>query len=67
MIMNRKQQHNSISNIKFPMNTALIFKEQEIGKGLKKKRAYPNLITQYNILKGMIIIVTKTTNKIYIT
>jgi hypothetical protein len=60
---------NSISNIKsiIPIHTALIFKEQAKVKepGLRE-RAYTSLITQYKILKGMILFDTKKSNKIYI-
>ena len=46
------------SNIKFPMHTALIFKEQTRVKGLREKY-YLNLTTLCNTLKGMIFFVTK--------
>jgi hypothetical protein len=51
-----------------PMHTALIFKEQAKVKDIGlRERAYPNLITQYNILKDMIFFVTNMTTKICIT
>jgi hypothetical protein len=53
-------ENNSISNIKLRIatHTALIFKEQAKVKGLREMAKY-NLITQYNILKGMIFFATK--------
>jgi hypothetical protein len=38
-----RSENNSISNIKFPMHTALIFKEQEKvrNKGIKRKGLSP--------------------------
>jgi hypothetical protein len=57
-------ENNSISDTKSttPIHTALIFKEQAKVKkpGFREKGlAHPNLITQYNILKGMIFFATK--------
>jgi hypothetical protein len=56
---------NSISNIEFPVHTALIFLEQEKVKNQdKEKWAYHKLFTQYIILKDMICLVAKIINKI---
>jgi hypothetical protein len=49
------------------MHTALIFREQtKVKKSGLRQRALSNLITQYNIFKGMIFFVTMHSNKIYI-
>jgi hypothetical protein len=63
-------KYSSINNIKstFPMHTALIFKNKQNSTIQdSEKKPYPKLITQYNILKGMIDFITKITNNIYIT
>jgi hypothetical protein len=60
LILLSGSENNSINNIEFQMHTAMIFKSQakvnEQGLG---EKAYPNLITQYNIFKVMICFVTK--------
>jgi hypothetical protein len=53
-------ENSSISTMKSPIHTALIFKSQAKVKDIKlREKDYPKLITQYNILKVMICFVTK--------
>jgi hypothetical protein len=62
-------ENNSISNIKliFPLHSALIFKEQaKVKEVILADMGLSNLITQYNILNGMIFFATKKINWIYI-
>jgi hypothetical protein len=55
-------ENNSISNIKstIQMHTALIFKKQsKVKEPQLREKGLTNLITQFNILKGMIFFATK--------